>query len=114
MGLLDKIPFLGRKGGTSRNVETYRGHLEQFKKTHITQLRDKMIRDLEYSDTDVNTRVWEGTQGLEITPEGKAKYQLSITEQGEFTLEIPETHPDKESIVKELEDFFDFELSKAG
>ena len=111
MGLLDRLPFFGgRERSSKKNMEVYHADLGEFKQTYVTELRDKIIEDLGYSDVDVNTRIWDGTQGVEVTPQEGGNYRISLDKEGRLTLRIPRDHPDKDRAIEEVQNFFHKEL----
>ena len=115
MGILDKIPFLGRKSATkaSLRAQTYVGKAGKFKQTYPSQLKNR-IEELSGENTDVNTRIWDDLQGLEVDPAEGDTYLIKMHKDGEVNLEISEGHPLLEKTIDTLEGFFDvdFELRK--
>lgn len=111
MSIWEKLPFV-RTSNEAHQYTTYQGDIEGFDKTDLTRLMTVLVDRGEYKDSSVNSRIWDGTQGLEVTPEDIPPYKVKLFEQGEVTVEIPQDHPDFDMVIETLNDFFNTELKK--
>lgn len=113
MSILDKIPFIGGKDKVAQgNMVVYSGSGDDFDKNYLGQISGRLNREVVEEGASIDTRIWDGTQGLEVSSDKNSTYRIKLFEDGKVSLEIRENHPDREQVLEVLETFYGTEFTR--